>query len=613
MMVLLTLSTLFLVLPWIASGQFPAICNTPEALQTKICCPDECGGPTRGQCKNITANVAAQSERVDREVLEILEDAPYNEQKGTADARYKWPTVVFEQVCVCNGNYWGVNCNECKFGWTGVNCNARKKAVVRKSFARLSDQEKEVFVNATRDLKNEMNYWSVIVEEPANYSSGTVKLQDVSTYNYFVYLHFYVARDSNCSDVNRNISIDFAHQGPVFPVWHRRYLLTVEREYQRITNNDSFGFPYWQWDENDTSMFTHEYYGTPSNVYGSEAVNVSGRILNPEDWNTICDVLFWTRDRRINCSKSWKPCNPMEYLNKRQPLQRGPWGSPMVYLPNRIEVMIAIAAPSYDSSDINGTYSRKDPRSSFRSRLEGFNMICSAVNCTGGADEINQHMHNNVHNWVGGQMDCVPAAINDPIFNLHHSNVDRILESWIQRFAQGSLNQELLPAYVPASGGHPGHNSDDYIVPFFPLIQAKEQYRAAEEWGYMYDELIQADIHDYDIPNCNVSNIYSCPICDANATCLNCSTAPTNEVTICPLPQSNNLFNPVTGGIRTNTGSEAQSVELGLGIGLGIPLLIAIASVVVLAVYIILVHKKNLTCTVARSTSTEQLEMTTAT
>ena len=107
MVALTVISILFLVLPWIATGQFPAICNTPEALQTKICCPDECGGPTRGQCKNITAQAIEQSERVDREVLEILKDAPNNEQKGTADARYLWPTVVFENVCVCNGNYWG--------------------------------------------------------------------------------------------------------------------------------------------------------------------------------------------------------------------------------------------------------------------------------------------------------------------------------------------------------------------------------------------------------------------------------------------------------------------------------------------------------------------------
>ena len=125
----------------------------------------------------------------------------------------------------------------------------------------------------------------------------------------------------------------------------------------------------------------------------------------------------------------------------------------------------------------------------FRSRLEGWNIICSAVTCTGPpqspAIPFGDHMHNNVHDWVGGQMD-VPAAVNNPIFNLHHCNVDRILESWIRRFINSTTPSQLLPAYVPVSGGHPGHNRDDYMVPFFLLIRAGEQYSLSYEWGYTY-------------------------------------------------------------------------------------------------------------------------------
>ena len=107
----------------------------------------------------------------------------------------------------------------------------------------------------------------------------------------------------------------------------------------------------------------------------------------------------------------------------RRPLQRG-GGS--TYLPNIIEVMIAIAAPSYDAADANGQFLRDDPRTSFRSRLEGWNIICSAVNCTGLQDLNLDHMHNNVHDWMGGQIDDVPFVVNDPMFNLHHCNVDRL-------------------------------------------------------------------------------------------------------------------------------------------------------------------------------------------
>ena len=84
-------------------------------------------------------------------------------------------------------------------------------------------------------------------------------------------------------------------------------------------------------------------------------------------------------------------------------------------------------------------------------------------------------------------MDVIPAAINDPMFNMHHCNVDQILQSWIQMFANGSSNPMLLLAYVPSSGGHPGHNRGDYMVPFFPLITARDQYHVAENWGCTYE------------------------------------------------------------------------------------------------------------------------------
>ncbi|MFJ8719354.1 tyrosinase family protein [Streptomyces violaceus] len=53
----------------------------------------------------------------------------------------------------------------------------------------------------------------------------------------------------------------------------------------------------------------------------------------------------------------------------------------------------------------------------FRSRLEGF---------TGTG------LHNQVHRWIGGDM--APASSpNDPVFFLHHANVDRLWESWMDR------------------------------------------------------------------------------------------------------------------------------------------------------------------------------------
>ena len=132
---------LCLVSPWIASAQFPAICNTEQALQSKTCCPNNCGGPTRGTCENITEEAATQSRNADPAVIDILRMAPQEMEKGTADARFMWPTVVFENVCICKERYGGVGCNECDFGWTGIDCSTKKSPVTRKGFSRLSAQD----------------------------------------------------------------------------------------------------------------------------------------------------------------------------------------------------------------------------------------------------------------------------------------------------------------------------------------------------------------------------------------------------------------------------------------------------------------------------------------
>ena len=138
-MQVLSLTALLLVFPWITSAQFPAVCNTPENLQTKTCCPNDCGSSSgRGRCVNISALVAKQWEQANSNVVRILLDAPNQPQKGTADSRYQWPIVVFERVCNCSHYYGGVDCGDCDFGWTGNDCRTKKTPVIRTSFGRLS-------------------------------------------------------------------------------------------------------------------------------------------------------------------------------------------------------------------------------------------------------------------------------------------------------------------------------------------------------------------------------------------------------------------------------------------------------------------------------------------
>jgi tyrosinase len=66
-----------------------------------------------------------------------------------------------------------------------------------------------------------------------------------------------------------------------------------------------------------------------------------------------------------------------------------------------------------------------------------------------------ERVHNTVHNLVGGHFSTVTSP-SDPLFYLHHANVDRCFESWIQRHSTITY---------PRSGPPAPHRWDD-VMPF---------------------------------------------------------------------------------------------------------------------------------------------------
>ena len=71
----------------------------------------------------------------------------------------------------------------------------------------------------------------------------------------------------------------------------------------------------------------------------------------------------------------------------------------------------------------------KESSCNFKNILEGY------VSAKTGYRLPNVHtLHNHVHIVVGGAVGDVSSALNDPIFPLHHSFVDRIYEKWLRKF-----------------------------------------------------------------------------------------------------------------------------------------------------------------------------------
>lgn len=85
------------------------------------------------------------------------------------------------------------------------------------------------------------------------------------------------------------------------------------------------------------------------------------------------------------------------------------------------------------------------------------------------------YIHNRVHRWVGGNMQ-LNSSPDDPVFFLHHCNLDRLWAQW----------QQLNPdGYLPKSGGPPGQNQNDLMPRWTNVrVSAVLDHRRL---GYVYD------------------------------------------------------------------------------------------------------------------------------
>ncbi|XP_078515286.1 tyrosinase-like [Lissotriton helveticus] len=99
------------------------------------------------------------------------------------------------------------------------------------------------------------------------------------------------------------------------------------------------------------------------------------------------------------------------YQLRRAP--KGPWS-----LPTEIDFTETVAWQEYDVPPFNTT-----SKKCFRSIAEGFMDPRFGVN-------EGQFMHNLVHITVGGHMQLLTMASNDPIFYVHHAQIDRMCAKW---------------------------------------------------------------------------------------------------------------------------------------------------------------------------------------
>jgi tyrosinase len=81
-----------------------------------------------------------------------------------------------------------------------------------------------------------------------------------------------------------------------------------------------------------------------------------------------------------------------------------------------------------------------------------------------------ESVHGGVHVWVGGSMSSIPTAPADPIFWMHHANIDRLWAIWQK--AHPDINPDLAGAGLSTV--------------MDPWSTTEPQTRDIEEMGYEY-------------------------------------------------------------------------------------------------------------------------------
>lgn len=229
----------------------------------------------------------------------------------------------------------------------------------------------------------------------------------VSRYDDFVWVHHQVMM----LGPNDPDGTNFAHRGPAFGPWHRELLKHFEAELRTASGVPDLCLPYWDWTKDRIAAdpgfpFTTDFLG--GDGAGNPSDQVNGDFSQASGWVLNCDE------------------EGFGFLRRH-------FGGDGPGLPTAQSVKDCLNANPYDSSPWNRNSAQA---ASFRNVLEGW--------------VGSRQIHNAVHRWVDGSMQPGTSP-NDPVFFLHHCNIDRLWAVWQQK--HGGIPGYLPDNSTPAASG----------------------------------------------------------------------------------------------------------------------------------------------------------------
>uniref|UniRef100_A0A6B2L294 Tyrosinase copper-binding domain-containing protein n=1 Tax=Arcella intermedia TaxID=1963864 RepID=A0A6B2L294_9EUKA len=235
---------------------------------------------------------------------------------------------------------------------------------------------------------------------------GELSLKEQETYIRAITIAFNNHRFDEMSEVHwASINFAYAHFQSGFFLWHRWYIWKME-EYLRSLGPEfeCITLTYWDWE------------------YHNEDPTTATHVLNPHYFGTITNIPGCVTDGFFS---QWTPGGECV---------RRTWNRNFTVVGQKDLADLITHYPLF-GIDAHG----------FRSKFEAA-------------------PHSNVHNWLGGNMGT-SFSTYDPIFYLHHSNVDRLYVMWQDCHDHEKIPQHLL-GFDQYAGNLATVNGIDDIMPF---------------------------------------------------------------------------------------------------------------------------------------------------
>ncbi len=303
---------------------------------------------------------------------------------------------------------------------------------IRKNISKMTTAEKAAYVNAILALKADTTS-----SRPAAANAAGAR----NRYDVYVWIHSMV--------------MNGAHKGAAFTPWHREFLRQFELELQDVSGNPRMTIPYWDCVKERAPSDSG--YPFTSNFMGGMGTGTDNRVTT----GAFAASAGWALNV-ISGQATGARRDNTRYLRRKT-------GQNPSQLPETSDLNIALTRTAYDTTRFAEGGNRPSPStiaSSFRKILE-------------------YDLHNGPHEWIGGNM-MPHTSPNDPIFYLHHSNIDRIWAIWQQRL-NGSIAN-----YQPNSG-IPQHSLTSVMAMLnssfyrFPVLNRPSDVLDHKALGYMYD------------------------------------------------------------------------------------------------------------------------------